>query len=544
MITISTIFLLVGLSICNGKSPLKQKCAEDPFDFATKVENSSIVVYGKAIEKKLEKENGSTVHLLFQVDCILKGPAIPRQINITGVGLAEDKIYCQPPFDWGQRIAFLEYDPLNDSKTFIPSDFVDILFEDDSTNKILVNTCNLQQLVPLDSSLSITDVCPFVSTGPQCIQTTNETYMDLTSIGSDLLPTIIPDGSQHEIDTIQSKSATIQVDVDKHNGVNSIHISIAEDPQITSCCNRVFCVKDADLIQYTNGCPLCRKKHFSFKSSSKHKEMLEQLTIKCVCSERIAPDDYERHLERCSNVTFPCPHNTCREKNDLAKYNSQQLVSHLARCHCNEVSLLGSTFINKKSVETYKKASIKYNDLVSTLYSVLYPKMIDIQLKNCSSTLRNSSIFKCPHGHKLIEADHTKRKRKNGTVYSSASYNCDICHHSFPNGQSWHCSCTDTGFDKCVGCLVFQLYSIDNNILKLASEDKEKQQEHYRRGSIRNIVHLPRGIFRLLTGHMGENEDDDDSSLLALRHQPPFLIEQNTLERRDNDTNGGNHRED
>ncbi|CAF0787592.1 unnamed protein product [Rotaria sordida] len=226
MITISTIFLLVGLSICNGKSPLKQKCAEDPFDFATKVENSSIVVYGKAIEKKLEKENGSTVHLLFQVDCILKGPAIPRHINITGVGLPEDKTYCQPPFDWGQRIAFLEYDPLNDSKTFIPSDFVDILFEDDSTNKILVNTCNLQQLVPLDSSLSITDVCPFVSTGPQCIQTTNETYMDLTSIGSDLLPTIIPDGSQHEIDTIQSKSATIQVDVDKHNGVNSIHISI------------------------------------------------------------------------------------------------------------------------------------------------------------------------------------------------------------------------------------------------------------------------------------------------------------------------------
>ena len=42
--------------------------------------------------------------------------------------------------------------------------------------------------------------------------------------------------------------------------------------------------------------------------------MLDQLTIKCACSERIAPDEYENHLERCSNVTFPCPHNVCREK--------------------------------------------------------------------------------------------------------------------------------------------------------------------------------------------------------------------------------------
>ncbi|CAF2369905.1 unnamed protein product [Rotaria sp. Silwood2] len=524
MNAISTIFFLIVLSTCNGKSILKRKCAEDTIDFATKVENSSIVVYGKAIEKVLEEESGSTFRVIFRVDCILKGPPIAKYINITRAGRAEGKIYCQNfPSALDQTVAFLELDSSSDSKTFIPSDFAEIVFEDDSINEELVNTCNLQQSVPLDSSLSITDVCPSVSTGPQCIQTTIKTSMDLISIGSDLSPTVIPGGSQYEIDTIRS---------------------IADDPQITSCCNRVFCAKDADLNQYTNGCPLCRKKHFAFKSSPKHKEMLEQLTIKCVCSEHIAPDEYERHLERCSNVTLTCPHNTCREKNDLTKYNSQELVSHLARYHCNEVSLLGSTFINKKSVESYKKASIKYHDLVSTLYSVLYPKMIDIQLKNCSSTVRNSSIFKCPHGHKLIEADNTKRKRKNGSVYSSSSYNCDICHHSFADGQSWHCSCTDTGFDKCVACLVFQLYNIDNNVLKLASQDKEKQQEHYRRGSIRNIVHLPRGIFRLLTGNMGENEDNNDSSLLPLRNRAPFSNEQHISERRENNRNEDNHHED
>ena len=93
-----------------------------------------------------------------------------------------------------------------------------------------------------------------------------------------------------------------------------IFVGIAGDPQITSCCQRVFCTKDADLNQYSNGCPLCREKMFTFKSSPKHKEMLEQLTIKCVCSEYIAPDDYENHLSRCLNVIFTCPHSGCREK--------------------------------------------------------------------------------------------------------------------------------------------------------------------------------------------------------------------------------------
>ena len=161
--------------------------------------------------------------------------------------------------------------------------------------------------------------------------------------------------------------------------------------------------------------------------------------------------------------------------------------------------------------------------------------MIDKQMKN------SSSVFKCPQGHKLIDADHTKRKRKNGLPYNSSGYNCDICHQSFSNGNSWHCSCTDSGFDKCVACLVFQLYNIDNPILKLASRDKEKQQERYRRETIRNIVRLPRGLFRLLTGSIDEDNDNDDLDLLALRHPPSLL---NQLEDDDDDEHEANLRED
>jgi methionyl-tRNA synthetase len=189
---------------------------------------------------------------------------------------------------------------------------------------------------------------------------------------------------------------------------------------------------------------------------------------------------------------------------------------------------------------------MKYDDLVSTLYSVLYPKMVDIQLKNTSMKQENSSMLKCPQGHKLIDADRTKRKRKNGSVYTSSGFNCDICHRSFSSGQSWHCSCTDSGFDKCVACLVFQLYNIDDNILKVACEDKEEQQQRYRRETVRNIVRLPHGLFRLLTGNIDEDEDDDDDDvdLLALRHQSPYLRQQNMIEGRDDEEFEANLRED
>ncbi len=204
--------------------------------------------------------------------------------------------------------------------------------------------------------------------------------------------------------------------------------------------------------------------------------------------------------------------------------------------------ILGSTYINKKSLEPYKKASGKYDDLVSTLYSLLYPQMIDIQLKTSPNIQETSPIFRCPFGHKLIDADRTKRQRKNGTVYSTPGFNCDLCHRTFSNGQSWHCSCSDSGFDKCVGCVVFQLYDIDDDILQLACQDNEEQQQRYRRQTIRNTVRLPRGLFRLLTGSM--DEEDDDADALALRHRSPFLSQRSTFEGTDDEEIEVNLRED
>lgn len=93
-----------------------------------------------------------------------------------------------------------------------------------------------------------------------------------------------------------------------------LNIAIAEDPHITECCQRVFCSKDAIASKYSNGCPLCRESNLSFQPSEKHKSMLDQLTKKCSCSERILPNEYESHLERCSNVNFTCPHSACRDK--------------------------------------------------------------------------------------------------------------------------------------------------------------------------------------------------------------------------------------
>ena len=58
-------------------------------DFATKVDRSSTVVYGKTTGKILDDSMDGTFRVIFQVECILKGPATARQINITRAGTNE-----------------------------------------------------------------------------------------------------------------------------------------------------------------------------------------------------------------------------------------------------------------------------------------------------------------------------------------------------------------------------------------------------------------------------------------------------------------------
>lgn len=86
-------------------------------------------------------------------------------------------------------------------------------FEENSTNELLVNTCHLHHWLPLGSIASITDVCPAVSTNPECIHTTMMT--EITSMGS-----------HHGMNHIRSKSGSIQVDVDTNSGVKLTNMSI------------------------------------------------------------------------------------------------------------------------------------------------------------------------------------------------------------------------------------------------------------------------------------------------------------------------------
>ena len=71
------------------------QCFNDTVDFATKVRESSIVVYGKATEKSLKDGSDSTFHVIFRVDCILKGPVIDRFIKISEAGKIQ-----QPSATW------------------------------------------------------------------------------------------------------------------------------------------------------------------------------------------------------------------------------------------------------------------------------------------------------------------------------------------------------------------------------------------------------------------------------------------------------------
>jgi len=252
MFAISSVLLLIVVSICHGQATNRQ-CAPDTIDFATKVDKSSIVVYGKAMAKIMNEGSDETFHVFYQVDCVLKGPATLRQINITNAGRTEGKQYCQEfSVGRGYSIAFLEPIPSdkNDHKTFTPADFVEILDEGNSTSQLLARTCNLHRLVPRQSLASVTEVCPAVGTDPICLQVVNTTAIITTNLLINTTTTILSDVTknisnktthisddkgrlthpihtpQQEIDAIKGKSGTIQVDVDKQNGAQSMTFSI------------------------------------------------------------------------------------------------------------------------------------------------------------------------------------------------------------------------------------------------------------------------------------------------------------------------------
>ena len=86
MLAIRSILLLLVVSLCSGRPGSDRECAQDVVDFATKVEKSSVVVYGKTMAKIMNNGSDSVFYVFFQVDCILKGPATLRQINILNAG--------------------------------------------------------------------------------------------------------------------------------------------------------------------------------------------------------------------------------------------------------------------------------------------------------------------------------------------------------------------------------------------------------------------------------------------------------------------------
>jgi len=252
MFALPSILLFIIVSLCHGQQTNRQ-CAPDTVDFATKVDKSSVVVYGKAMAKIMYEGSDSIFHVFYQVDCVLKGPSTLRQINITYAGRVEGKQYCQEfPVGRGYSIAFLEPSAVNktDHKTFIPADFVEILDEGNSTSQLLERTCNLHRLVPRQSLASVTEVCPAVSTDPICLQVVNATVIIPNNVLINSTNVILSDVKtnvsnktihitdekgilsqpihtpQQEIDAIRGKSGAIQVDVDKHNGAQSITFSI------------------------------------------------------------------------------------------------------------------------------------------------------------------------------------------------------------------------------------------------------------------------------------------------------------------------------
>lgn len=138
-------------------------------------------------------------------------------------------------------MAFLEpVSTENDQKTFTPTDFVEIVNEGKLIEDLLRSTCSLTQKVPLNSIATVSEICPSVSTAPECGTSTAETVAETTTVvlaePTDVASSKNETKSNHEghfskpvqspeqeINAIRAKSGqTHQVDVDQKSAANKL----------------------------------------------------------------------------------------------------------------------------------------------------------------------------------------------------------------------------------------------------------------------------------------------------------------------------------
>lgn len=103
--------------------------------------------------------------------------------------------------------------------------------------------------------------------------------------------------------------------------------------------------------------------------------------------------------------------------------------------------------------------------------------MIELKINDPFLNTDKSSPIHCPNGHKLIKATHDQRKRGAALTYSNPGFCCDQCLTNFPLGISWHCSCTNHGFDKCSTCMISELYNFNDPFLTEINEDTDLLDE-------------------------------------------------------------------
>lgn len=95
-------------------------------------------------------------------------------------GQIEHRNFCQEfPLGRGYSIAFLERNPVNsnDTQNFVPSDFVDMIYQKNITDRLLADTCGMKATLPMGAMEMIRDVCPMVSTTSRCMEPPNTTTM-------------------------------------------------------------------------------------------------------------------------------------------------------------------------------------------------------------------------------------------------------------------------------------------------------------------------------------------------------------------------------
>jgi hypothetical protein len=129
-----------------------------------------------------------------------------------------------------------------------------------------------------------------------------------------------------------------------------ICLTIAEEPNETSCCGHIFCAKCITSITLKMNCPICRSNKFFFRQNSFVKLLLNTSQVACPngCGSSILLSQLKLHRYTCEASLFKC---SIDFKGEKCKFEGTRIeaLTHFISSHSDHFVVLAENYSSFKN---------------------------------------------------------------------------------------------------------------------------------------------------------------------------------------------------